>query len=200
MSVTLPKQILVTFRWKTITASDQEDWPFLPDRKVSSVLREKIKGACVYRFYFSSKEGTRWCYIGESEKFERRFGEYIRTLARLRQPKPTKDSTLEDLEQAWKELQSDAEVRVAARIQNSELDGTHIELQMIDFDEFGFNRVPISLENCSSPFQRKAIENLAVLDSEAAGINILNSGRDVNAKWFSNLLRQKAEKWNATQK
>jgi hypothetical protein len=85
-------------------------------------------------------------------------------------------------------------------MQNAEWDGTRIELQSVDFDEFGFNRVSISPENCSGPFQRRAVENLAILDSEAAGINILNSGRDVNAKWFSGLLKRKAEKWHATQR
>jgi len=203
MSFSIPKIFLVSFRWKTITASDQNDWPFMPGTSISrasyKALREKIKGSRVYRFYFNDI-GKPWCYIGESEKFERRCSEYIRTLLRLRESKPTKDSSVEDLERAWKELESDAEVRVAAKIQNSELDGKIVELQTIDFDEFSFNQVHISTENLTSPFQRKAIENLAVLNSDAQGIHIMNSGRDVDAKWLSNLFKKNAEKWNATQK
>jgi hypothetical protein len=200
MSFTFPKQIIVPLRWTTVTASDHEDWPFIPGGRISRALRERIMGPRVYRFYFCSSDGSPWCYIGESEKFERRCGEYIRTLERLRKPKPARESTLQILEKAWKELQSDAEVRVAAKIQNAELDGIRIELQTIDFDEFVFNRVSISPDSCSNPFQRKAVESLAVLDSEAVGMNMLNSGRDVNAKWFSNLLKRKAAQHNATQK
>jgi hypothetical protein len=200
MNFVLPKQFFVSFRWKTITSSDQYDWPFLPGGKISKALREKIKGTHVYRFYFASVGGNSWCYIGECEKFEDRCGDYIQALRRLREPKPTIDSTGENLERAWKELQTYPEVRVGAMIQNSEAEKSRVELQLIDFEEFGFNKVLISQESLSNPFQRMAIENLAVLDSEASGINIMNSGRDVNAKWFSNFLKKNAEKWNATQK
>jgi hypothetical protein len=203
MNFILPKHISVGIRWNTIVSSDQDGWPFLTGRtgkRISSGLLEKMKGPQIYRFYFNCIEGKPRCYIGESEVFEDRCRKYISKFRKLNKSKPLKDSAREDLERAWKELQTYPEVRVGAMIQNSEVEGTRVELQLIDFDEFGFNNVLISQENLSNPFQRMAIENLAVLDSEASGINIMNSGRDVNAKWFSNFLKKNAEKRNATQK
>jgi hypothetical protein len=203
MNVLIPKQLLVSFRWKTICASNQVGWPFSrlgqPNRAAFRALRKIMKGARVYRFCFSDPGGNPQCYVGESENSERRLSQYMRALARLRCGARTGDLTLADMERAWRELQTGAEVRVAAAIQNAELDGTLVELQLIDFDGFGFNRIFISPEGLSSPFQRRAVENLAILDSEASGFRMMNNGMDLNAKWLIKKLKENAERWDAMQ-
>jgi hypothetical protein len=201
MNYKLPQPILVSFSWITVSGSNQEDWPFLSEKigkRISKDLREKIKGPQVYRFYFIPKVGMHQCYIGESEIFEERCRKYVSKFRRLSKSKPVEESTLDDLDRADNELQTDPTVRVGAMIQNWKRDGISVELQMIDFDEFTFNGALISRENMSNPYKRKAIENLAILDSDVPNIHIMNSDRDVNSKWFSDLLKRNAEKWDAT--
>jgi hypothetical protein len=188
----IPKQFIVDFRWKTVTTSVQENWPFLRkeqvDKGVYNELRKAVSGPQVYRFCFNGTAGTRRCYVGESEQFEHRLSQYVGTLTKLRSKQWVDDFTPADMERACKELQNDSKVRIGAAIQNAELDGDRIDLQVIDFDEFYFNEVSISLEGLSSPFLRRMIENLAILTSETSGFHMLNNGRDVHAKWLSQRL------------
>jgi hypothetical protein len=200
MSFTLTKGIHVNFKWRTITGSNQEDWPFRQGKQISPSLLAQIIGAKVYRFYFHAGVGTVACYIGESERFERRVREYIRALSLMRLSGSLADSTVERLENAIKNLHRHSKVRVAAGIVNAEIDGTMVELQLIDFEEFGFNRVVISPNTLSDPFHRKVIENLAILDASSSGIRLLNRGRDAAAKSFSRLLSKQGNVRNAPKK
>jgi hypothetical protein len=192
MSLRMPKQFVVDFKWRTISTSSQQNWPFYPQKQVNKKaykdLRLTVAGPHVYRFCFYATEGKPRCYVGESERFERRLSQYIGTLTNLRGKQRIRDLALPDLELADKELQNDSEVRVGAAIQNAEIDREHVELQVVDFDEFGFNKSLISQEGLSNPFVRRLIENLAILDADESGFNMLNNGRDVDAKWLSRRL------------
>jgi hypothetical protein len=88
-------------------------------------------------------------------------------------------------------LHSDSKTRVGAAIQNAETDGIKVELQLIDFAEFSFNRVDISPSSLTNPFHRKAMENLAILDSDVSGLRPLNRGRDTAAKVFEKLCKDR---------
>jgi hypothetical protein len=192
MSFTFPKVVHVPFEWRTITASNQEDWPFRPDAKILPNLSALMRGPKVYRFYFHPGTGTTACYIGESERFERRVRQYIRALAIMRLSGRLRDSTLEDLENAMKSLNRHSKVRVAAKIVNAEIDNSKVELQLLDFDEFAFNRVSISPDTLTDPFHRRAIENLAILEANSSSMTLMNRGRDLAAKDFSRLHAKRA--------
>jgi hypothetical protein len=188
----VPNWIRVEIRWRTITASDATDWPFRQNGKLGPVFQDETrKGPQIYRFLFH-EETLPWFYIGESERFEARARAYHRTLRLLRNGVPAAQATVEGLERAIKRLHSDSKTRVGAAIKNAEIDGVKVELQLIDFAEFSFNRVDISPSSLTNPFHRKAMESLAILDSEyVSGFNRLNRGRDTRAKDFQALLKDR---------
>jgi hypothetical protein len=187
--------IRVEIRWKTITASDRTNWPFSQNGKLSPVFQDETrKGPQIYRFLFHNDPFPSF-YIGESERFEGRVRAYHRTLRLMRDGVPAAHATVKCLERAIKQLHSDSKTRVAAAIQNAELDAIKIELQLIDFAEFSFNKVDISATSLTNPFQRKAMENLAILDSELSGFRTLNRGRDTAAKRFEELLKHRRKSY-----
>jgi hypothetical protein len=195
LKLEMPNWIRVEIRWNTITASDATDWPFRQNGKLGPVLRdERRKGPQIYRFLFH-EETFPSCYIGESERFEGRARAYHRTLKLMRNGVPAAQATVESLERAIKRLNKDSKTRVAAKIQNAETDGIKVELQLIDFAEFSFNRIDISPSSLTNPFHRKAMENLAILDSDVSGLRILNRGRDTAAKEFADLLKHRAKSY-----
>ena len=198
MSFSVAKKLMVPFVWETVSASNCVEWPFSKTGRIDEQLRRAVAGPRVYRFRYSDSAGRPVCYIGESEKFERRFGDYLRTFKRVLSSKPTKDSTLEELEDACKRNHTNAEVRVSAAILNANLGDALVELQFLSFDEFVMNGALIALDMLSDPFKRRAVENLAILDSESSGIRVINRGRDVTMKRLSSLL-EKVKK-HATQK
>jgi hypothetical protein len=85
-------------------------------------------------------------------------------------------------------LNSNSCIRVAAAIINAEQDNAVVELQLLGFEEFHFNGLFISTETLTNPFVRRAIENLAILDADMSGLHVLNRGRDIRAKEFTQLL------------
>jgi hypothetical protein len=190
LKVPVSNWIQVQIRWNTITASDGTDWPFSQNGKLGPVFQDETrKGPQIYRFLFH-EETLPWFYIGESERFEARARAYHRTLRLLRNGVPAAQATVEDLESAIRRLHSDSKTRVGAAIQNAEIGGVKVELQLIEFAEFSFNRVDISPSSLTNPFHRKAMENLAILDSEyVSGFNRLNRGRDTEAKALSYFLK-----------
>jgi len=192
ISFTFPRVVRVPFEWRTVTASNQEDWPFRPDRNIPPKLIARIRGPKLYRFYFHPGTGAAACYIGESERFEQRIRQYIRALALMRLSGSLRDSTLEDLENGMKSLNRHSKVRVAARIVNAEIDNSKVELQLLYFEEFAFNGVSISPDTLTDPFHRRAIENLAILEANSSNVTLMNRGRDLAAKAFSRLLAKQA--------
>jgi hypothetical protein len=116
----------------------------------------------------------------------------------MRSDRPAQESTVADLEHAITQLHADSKVRVGAAILNAEFAKSKVELQLIDFQEFVFNKVEISIGSLSNPFHRRAMESLAILDSDASGLRILNRGRDVAGKDFTRLLAKRAKVHNAT--
>ncbi|MFZ1083624.1 MAG: hypothetical protein WAN35_01520 [Terracidiphilus sp.] len=203
MNIILSKQILVPLTWRTITSSDQQTWPFTDKGSIEQRyknLRDQIKGARVYRFFFNKNEGKPYCYIGESGEFARRCREYIRAYSSERELQKPEDKSVELYKQALKKLRKDAELRVANKILQADRDRTLVQLQFIDFEEYVFNNVSISPNDLSDSFKRRAIENFAVIDSESTGINILNIGKDMNTNWLKKFVKKNAEKWNATKK
>jgi hypothetical protein len=190
-----PNWIRVDIRWKTITASDTTDWPFRQNGSLGSILQDATrKGPQIYRFLFHDRPVPS-CYIGESERFEGRVQAYQRTLRLMRNGVPAAQATVESLERAIKRLNSDSKTRVGAALQNAEVDGSKVDLQLLNFSEFVFNKVEISSSSLTDPFHRKAMENLAILDARISGLNVLNRGRDSNAKWFGNQLRHGAKSY-----
>jgi hypothetical protein len=134
----------VEIRWKTITASDATDWPFCQNGKLEPVFQDETRrGAQIYRFLFQDSQFPSF-YIGESERFEGRAQAYHSALKLMRKGVPAAQATVESLERAIKLLHSESTTRVGAAIQNAEIDGIKVELQLIDFAEFSFNKVDIS--------------------------------------------------------
>ncbi len=157
MTVEIPNWIRVNIRWWTITASDQADWPFHLRGKLGPVIRdEKRRGPQIYRFVFQGTPSPS-CYVGESERFEIRARGYHRTLNTVRRVIPTPQMTRGSLDRAMRALNRDSKVRVAAAIQNAEIDGVKVELQLLDFPEFSFNNVGISRDSLSNPFHRNYV-------------------------------------------
>jgi hypothetical protein len=133
------------------------------------------------------------CYIGESEHFEERIRDYLLELNSMRSGPSLSAWTLEGLRRAAERVQSESEVRVGSLIQIAEQNRTKVELQLIDFPEFVFNRVEISPSSLTDPFHRRAMENLAILDARVSGVTPLNRGRTTEAKVFQGLLKHRAK-------
>ena len=191
----VPNCIRVKICWHTVTSSDQPDWLFRDQRRISQSLRERIKGPQIYRFFFNVEQ-TPSCYIGQSGHFEDRVGDYRRELKVLRS-KPSIAFTRERLEEAAKKQNSYSPIRVGALIQLAEQEGSKVELQLIDFPEFSFNRTEIALSSLSYPFRRLAMENLAILDAESSPLRVLNRGTNEDAKFLARKLRENAKRMAA---
>jgi len=189
LKVEEPNWIRIEIRWRTITASDETDWPFSRNGKLGPVFQdEQRRGPQIYRFLFHDGASPS-CYIGQSERVEDRARAYHRELRSLRNPVPSTQPIADRLEQAFKDLNSFSETRVGAAIQNAERDRIKIELQLLDFSDFAFNKVSISKSSLTNPFHRNVMENLAILDAEVSDIRVLNRGRDTEAKALSYFLK-----------
>ena len=191
----VPNYIRVKICWRTVTSSDQPDWLFRDQKRISRSLRERIKGPQIYRFLLNVEQ-TPSCYIGQSGHFEDRVGDYRRELKVLRS-NPSIAFTLERLGEKAKKLNSHSTTRVGALIQLAEQEGSKAELQLIDFPEFSFNRTEIALSSLSDPFRRLAVENLAILDAESSPLRVLNRGINEDAKFLTRKLHENAKRMAA---
>jgi hypothetical protein len=202
-TLTPVRSIRVPLKWTTVTDSDDPAWCFGLCSTIGQDLLQRICGPHVYRFRFAPFEsGDTWIYVGQSERFEKRCSSYIRALSNLRKPaKTATETTVDTLAEAWKEMARNPCVRIAAAIQNAAIDRRKVELQLLDFEEFSLNGVPISPESFGSPFVRCLVENIAILDTDRLGIHLMNQGRTREAKDFSLWMearRNKYRKLNAS--
>jgi hypothetical protein len=195
MRAIVPNYIRVKICWHTVTSSDQPDWLFRDQKRINRSLSERIKGPQIYRFLFNVEQ-TPLCYIGQSGHFEDRVGDYRRELKGLRSASSTA-FTLEGLAQKAKKLQSHSTIRVGSLIQLADQEDSKVELQLIDFPEFSFNRSEITLNSLSDPFRRLAMENLAILDAESLPFRVLNRGTNENAKFLIRKLRENTKRLGA---
>jgi hypothetical protein len=99
--------------------------------------------------------------------------------------------TVESLVEAGKEMARNPCARIAAHIQNAEIDGRRVELQILEFPEFCLNGVLISSDTLGNPFLRFLLENIAILDTDQLGINLMNRGRKKEAKDFDLWMRNR---------
>jgi len=198
MNLAPVRSILVPLTWTTITHSDDQAWCFRVGGGISKDLLRIISGPRIYRFCFAPEDtGFPWIYVGQSERFERRCADYLRALSRQRK-QPQMEFTIDTLGEAWKEMEGNSCVRIAARIQNAERAGTGVELQLLSFEEFYFNGVLISPDSLGSPFVRCLVENLAILDTDRPGVHLMNQGRRLEVKVFGALLERERATPRAT--
>jgi hypothetical protein len=107
----------------------------------------------------------------------------------MTKPGLSQDEMIAGWRTAINSLDVKPEVRLGAVFCHAQVEKADFELQLINFDDFYFNRVLISLEGLSDSFKRKTIENLALLQYDSPSIRTLNRRRDVSQNWF--LERQK---------
>ncbi|MGC2299177.1 MAG: hypothetical protein WA476_10270 [Acidobacteriaceae bacterium] len=194
MTLTPVRSIRVPLNWTTVTHSDHQAWCFRPGSKVTKDLLKLISGPRIYRFCFAPEStGFPWIYVGQSECFEKRCAAYIRALSRQRKQTQT-ESTVDSFGEAWKEMARDPCARIAAHIQTAETDRRRVELQLLDFEEFCLNGILISSEELGNPFVRCLLEDIAILDTDRQGINLMNSGRRKEAKDFDRWMEGRRNK------
>jgi len=189
MSLTPVRSICVPLNWTTVTHSDDQAWCFRSGSKVNKDLLKRISGPRIYRFRFAPEgSGFPWVYVGQSERFEKRCAAYVRALSQ-RKPSLT-EWTVGSLGEAWKEMGRNPCARIAAHIQNAQIDRRKVELQLLDFEEFCLNRVLISSGTLGNPFVRYLLENIAILDTDRQGINLMSRGRMKEAKDFDHWMQK----------
>ncbi len=201
MTAPVPITISVSFNWRLITASDQDNWPFRVDVNTSSSSFGDYRGPRVYRFFFEPGDGGAACYIGEAEEFHDRLGDYIQAVRNAR------SETIESQAALNEKLKSDKEKRkkllstqkgeIPGRILSAETGGSRVRLELLDFNDFYFNRILISAEEFGDLYMRRAIENLAILHARSPQIEILNRGTDSRSKFFTRLMARNAKDLDA---
>ena len=199
MNLTPVRSIRVPLNWTTVTHSDDQAWCFRSGSKLTKDLLGLISGPRIYRFCFAPEgNGFPWIYIGQSECFEKRCAAYIRFLSRQRKP-TQRPWTVSSLGEARKEMERNPCARIAAHIQNAEADRRRVKLQLLGFEEFCLNGIVISSEELGNPFVRCLLENIAILDTDRPGINLMNSGRRKEAKDFGRLIEGRRNEYMKTE-
>ena len=196
MTFKAPNSMVIPLTWETVASSDDLDWCFADNSKISRDFKGKIQGPQIYRFCFHPPDtnlneitGFVRIYVGESQHFEKRCARYVRALAKMRMStSPVVNMNVQDLDAAWKNMQRDPCVRIAAALQNASIDKGKVKLQLLKFEESWINGVEVSPEKIGNPFVRRLLENLAILSSDGIGIHLMNQGRSVEAKSFQRLL------------
>jgi len=190
MTEGLPANVGVHLIWTTVTSSDDGDWYFKANQKISQGFRCRIRGPRIYRFVISPPSsdsldfvGNLEVYVGESEHFERRCANYKGDVTKIRKPPQPFTGWLDPkLVDDLKEMESDPCVRIAAHLQNAELDGSKVELQFLEFAEFWIDRIQLTPAKMNDLFFRRLIENLAILSTDGPNVTLLNRCRNPRIK------------------
>jgi hypothetical protein len=186
----LPTSVGVHLRWTTVATSNDRDWCFGVNQRISQRFKGLIQGPRVYRFVISPPNsdsfdfgGNLQIYVGESENFERRCADYKRALTKVRNSSPTLTGWCDPrLADVWKEMQRNSCVRVAGALQNAERDSSKVELQLLEFSEFWINRIQVVSARMTDQFLRCLVENLAILSSDGPKVILLNRCRNTEIK------------------
>jgi hypothetical protein len=177
-------ELRIRFEWQDVTDSGNESWPFETNAKLKQELRESFKGPRIYRFIFPGGAGyTPHAYVGETENFCIRYRHYRRKSDKA----PTSSSNrLDAFKNAWKRLQRYSGVRVSAAVKNARVDNRLVKLQFLQLAEFATLQAKFDQNSISDTFVRRALENLAIIQTEAEGFRTMNRGRNVDPgrKWW----------------
>jgi len=194
MTFDLPVRVRDHLEWTTVATSDDRDWYFGVDQKITPRFRSAIQGPQVYRFVIlppSSESpgfgGNRRIYVGESERFERRCADYKGALTRTRKSPQTFGWGDPRLGAEWKEMQGNPCVRVAGCLQDAERDSSKVELQLLKFDEFWIDRVQVTPKRIGNQCVRRLVENLAILSSDSPKVILLNQCRNTETRPYHTL-------------
>ena len=204
MTALVPITIDVPFKWRLIVASECANWPFSKGGNTPLHLGDDYSGPRIYRFFFEPGDGGAACYIGEAEEFRGRLGDYIQAVRRARQ------ETSESWAELNEKLKSDSKIRkkllatqtgeIPGRILCAEAAKSRVRLELLDFNDFYFNRILISADELGDLFIRRAIENLAILHTRCPQIEIINRGTDSRSKFFTRLITENAKDLNAARR
>ena len=189
MNLVVSRMVRFPYLWRTVTDSDSSNWPFGVRIRLSKDLCKLFAGPRVYRFAFRENDEFKMAqaYVGEAENFRERYYGY-RSVTSASTPASWTRHTLEE---AFRSLRRNPNVRVRSAILNWMAGGHRVELQFLEFESFRLNRVLVTQDRLSNPFVRRLVENVAVLETEKDGYRIMNSGRDIQSKawtkWFVGL-------------
>ncbi len=191
-----PASVEVHLGWTTVATSDDSDWYFAVNQKLSPRFKSEIEGPRIYRFVFSPPSsdsddfgGNSQIYVGESERFERRCADCKKVLTKIRKsPSASCRWTDPKLVDDWKEMQRNPCVRIAAALQNAERDKSKVELQLLQFTEFWVNRVQVTPARLGDQCVRRLVENLGILSSDGPKIDLLNHCKNSPIKPLSQVL------------
>lgn len=163
----IPK-IEIPFHWTQVLDNKGAYFPW--HRKVPKKLRKHIAGPRVYRWVLRKGDEISSVYIGQSEQFETRLGEY-------RNPN-----------------RYDSDVQAAMR--ECEESGGRVELHFLDLGtgRFRINGKLISHASFSNHDVRIMIESIAIVTARVEGVKLLNHVRDNTlVKMMADLFKQYPE-------
>jgi hypothetical protein len=163
--------VTISFAWEELTNSTQSTWLFLTRKSVGEVLKAEFKGPPIYRFVFY-KDSKQWAYVGESQNFTKR---YLRYRYKTKSSEPI---SYKGMSEALENLHANPNVRISTEIALASDRELKVGLQILKFDEFSFNGTLICEKTLACPFTRRALENLAILDTRASGMHVMNRGYD----------------------
>jgi hypothetical protein len=148
---------IIQYQWRTV-ADHRQLMDYFSENNKSRRSLSGLSGPQVYRFMFSDGHNKpKSSYIGQSNDFTRRCGEY------RRRDKPT-------------------ERYLRGHILSSKSLNYTVQLQFLDFDQLDLSGVLVVRELLGNSHVRKMLESWAVLGDGRSGIHILNSTDDLNAK------------------
>jgi hypothetical protein len=125
--------------------------------RITRAAKVCVVGPRVYRWRFLDRSGSLSCaYIGQSEHFERRLGDY-----RVAPKNP-------------------GEIAVMRKMAESKAEHGNVELDFLDLgaEAFRINGRLISQASLSDHYVRLLMESLAIVTARAEGVKLLNRVRD----------------------
>ena len=146
----------VSFKWTDLMSAPERSYSF-PSRPTSFMRRYATPG--VYRWAVFVGEELEAVYVGEAEDLLRRLRHYL-------SPGETQLTN----------------IRLKQYLEHCISKGRKVSLQFLEFEEFFINRDAFVCSQLSDPFVRKAIENLAILETFHLDCEVLNKGKNVIKK------------------